>query len=68
MIDLSPSSLRVLAIMVLGSIWFFLLIQQIEENNESNNLYNIFNNVVSSFGLGYSIHVKGDCFSVHRSW
>jgi len=37
MIDLSPSSLRVLAIMVLGSIWFFLLIQQIEENNESNN-------------------------------
>ena len=37
MIHLSPSSLRVLAIMVLGSIWFFLLIQQIEENNESNN-------------------------------
>ena len=32
MIDLSPSSLRVLAIMVLGSIWFFLLIQQIEDN------------------------------------
>ncbi len=37
MIDLSPSSLRVLAIMILGSIWFFLLIQQIEENNESDN-------------------------------
>ena len=34
MIDLSPSSLRVLAIMVLGSIWFFLLIQQIEENQK----------------------------------
>ncbi len=37
MIDLSPSSLRVLAIMILGSIWFFLIVQQIEENNESNN-------------------------------
>ena len=37
MIDLSPSSLRVLAIMILGSIWFFLIVQQIEENNESDN-------------------------------
>ena len=23
--------------MILGSIWFFLIVQQIEENNESNN-------------------------------
>ena len=37
MIDTSWSSIRVVMIMILGSIWFFLLIQQIEENNESNN-------------------------------
>jgi len=37
MIDISWGSFRILMIMILGSIWFFLLIQQIEENNESNN-------------------------------
>jgi len=38
MIDVSWSSFRILMIMILGSIWFFLIIQQIEENqNESNN-------------------------------
>ena len=37
MIDVSWSSFRILMVMILGSIWFFLLIQQIEENNESNN-------------------------------
>ena len=34
MIDLSPSSLRILAVMILGTIWFFLLVQQIEENQK----------------------------------
>ena len=38
MIDTSWGSIRILAIMILGSLWFFLLIQQIEENrNESDN-------------------------------
>ena len=38
MIDISWSSFRILMIMILGSIWFFLIIQQIEENqNESDN-------------------------------
>ena len=37
MIDVSWSSFRILMVMILGSIWFFLLVQQIEENNESNN-------------------------------
>ena len=29
MIDLSPSSLRVLAIMILGTVWFWLVIDTI---------------------------------------
>ena len=37
MIDTSWSSIRILAIMILGTIWLFLLVQKIEENNESNN-------------------------------
>ena len=38
MIDISWSSFRILMVMILGSVWFFLIIQQIEENqNESNN-------------------------------
>jgi len=34
MIDTSWSSFRILAIMILGTIWFFLLVQQIEENQK----------------------------------
>ena len=37
MIDTSWSSIRIFTIMILGTIWLFLLVQQIEENNESNN-------------------------------
>ena len=36
MIDTSWSSFRILAIMILGSIWFFLIIQQIEDNNSNS--------------------------------
>jgi len=36
MIDTSWSSIRILAIMILGTIWFFLLVQQIEDNNRSS--------------------------------
>jgi len=34
MIDVSCSSFRILMIMILGSIWFFLLVEQIEENQK----------------------------------
>ena len=34
MIDLSPSSIRVFAIMVLGGIWFALVIDSIVNDNE----------------------------------
>ena len=34
MIDVSWGSFRILMIMILGSIWFFLLVQQIEENQK----------------------------------
>jgi len=34
MIDVSWSSFRILMIMILGSIWFFLLVEQIEENQK----------------------------------
>jgi len=33
MIDLSPSSLRVLAIMILGTVWFWLVIDTIMNSN-----------------------------------
>ncbi len=39
MIDTSWGSIRILSIMILGSIWFFLIVQQIEENrNESGGM------------------------------
>jgi hypothetical protein len=34
MIDVSWSSFRILMIMILGSIWFFLLVSEIEERSE----------------------------------
>ncbi len=36
MIDTSPSSIRAFVIIVLGVVWFYLLNQQLREN-ESNN-------------------------------
>jgi len=33
MINLSPDSLRILAIMILGLIWFYLVIEQIAVNS-----------------------------------
>ena len=30
MIDLSPSSLRILAIMIIGTVWFWLVIDTIQ--------------------------------------
>ena len=34
MIDVSWSSFRILMIMILGSIWFFLLVSEIEERSK----------------------------------
>jgi len=36
MIDLSPSSLRILAVMILGTVWFWLVIDTImnSDNDE----------------------------------
>ena len=34
MIDLSPSSLRVLAIMILGTVWFWLVIDTIMNSDK----------------------------------
>ena len=36
MIDLSPSSLRILAIMIMGTVWFWLVIDTImnQDNDE----------------------------------
>ena len=35
MIDLSPSSLRILAVMILGTVWFWLVIDTImNQGNE----------------------------------
>ena len=33
MIDTSPSSLRVLAIMILGIVWIYLLVEQLAINS-----------------------------------
>jgi len=33
MIDLSPSSLRILAIMIMGTVWFWLVIDTIMNKN-----------------------------------
>ena len=36
MIDLSPSSLRILAVMIMGTVWFWLVIDTImnQDNDE----------------------------------
>tara|TARA_R100000152_G_C6580391_1_gene44464 strand:- start:193 stop:306 length:114 start_codon:yes stop_codon:yes gene_type:complete len=34
MIDLSPSSLRILAIMIMGTVWFYLLVDYIMGKRE----------------------------------
>ena len=34
MIDMSPSSLRILAVMIMGTVWFYLIIDTIM--NKSN--------------------------------
>ena len=36
MIDLSPSSLRILAIMIMGTVWFWLVIDTIQ-NSDSDD-------------------------------
>ena len=36
MIDTSPSSIRTFVIIVLGVIWFYLLNQQLRENESDN--------------------------------
>ena len=34
MIDLSPSSLRILAVMILGTVWFWLVIDTIQNSDK----------------------------------
>ncbi len=36
MIVVNAENIRIFAIMVLGTIWFFLLVQQIQENSEED--------------------------------
>ena len=36
MIDTSPSSIRTFVIIVLGVVWFYLLNQQLRENESDN--------------------------------
>ena len=37
MIDTSPSSLRILAVMIMGAIWVYLLVDYLFESNEDED-------------------------------
>ena len=37
MIDLSPSSLRILAVMIMGVVWFYLLVGYLLDNTEEDD-------------------------------
>ena len=37
MIDLSPSSLRILAVMIMGVVWFYLLAGYLLDNTDADD-------------------------------